>query len=262
MEDGYQFHIKCKAGDVGRYVLLPGDPGRCAQIAEYFDDGVFVTSSREYTTYTGVLHGEKVSVVSTGIGGPSAAIAMEELVKIGATTFIRVGTCGGMSLEPIGGDIIIATGSIRNDGTSREYMPIEFPAVADFEVTSALIESAKGLGYNYHAGIIQCKDSFYCQHEPDRMPSHKELEYKWNAWISGGALASEMESSTLFVLANILKVRAGTVLLMVENKERRIRGMEDKEEHNTKKAIEVAIDALKKLILQDKDKRNVGNYER
>ena len=144
-EEGKQYHIGLKNGDVGEYVILPGDPKRCKKIAEYFDNAEFIADNREYTTYTGYLNGTKVSVTSTGIGGPSAAIAMEELVKVGAKTFIRVGTCGGMDLNVKGGDIVIATGAIRMEGTSKEYAPIEFPAVANLDITCSLVEAAKKL---------------------------------------------------------------------------------------------------------------------
>ena len=141
-ENGVQYHIQLKAGDVGRYVILPGDPKRCEKIAAYFENAVKIADSREFVTYTGLLEGEKVSVTSTGIGGPSASIAMEELIHCGADTFIRVGTAGGMKKEVMGGDVCIATGAIRFEGTSKEYAPIEWPAVADFEVTRALKDAA------------------------------------------------------------------------------------------------------------------------
>lgn len=140
-----QFHIDVAPGEVGKYVIMPGDPKRCAKIAKYLDNAKLVADKREYVTYTGYLDGEKVSVTSTGIGGPSAAIALEELVKCGADTFIRVGTCGGIDLNVKGGDLIIATGSIRAEGTSREYAPIEFPAVANLDVINALVKGAKEL---------------------------------------------------------------------------------------------------------------------
>ena len=157
---GKEYHIGVGAGDVGRYVILPGDPGRCEKIAKHFDNPVKIAQNREYTTYTGYLDGEKVSVVSTGIGGPSASIAVEELIHCGADTFIRTGTCGGIDLNVQSGDIVVATGAIRFEHTSREYAPIEFPAVADFQVTNALVEATKKLGFPLHTGIVQCKDSF------------------------------------------------------------------------------------------------------
>ena len=152
-----QYHIQCVEGDVGRYVLLPGDPGRCEAIAKHFDNPVHIGMNREYNIWTGTLLGEKVSVCSTGIGGPSAAIAMEELVKIGADTFIRVGTCGGIHLDVKPGDVVVATGSIRFEHTSLEYAPIEYPAVANFDVAMALKTASEELGYDTHTGVVQCK---------------------------------------------------------------------------------------------------------
>ena len=173
-----QYHLQIRPGDVGRYVILPGDPKRCEKIAKHFEDAKLMADSREFVTYTGYLDGEKVSVTSTGIGGPSASIAMEELVLCGADTFIRVGTCGGIELDVKGGDIVVATGAVRMEGTSREYAPIEYPAVADLEVTNALVSACKELGYPYHTGVVQCKDAFYGQHEPQRMPVSYELQNK------------------------------------------------------------------------------------
>ena len=207
-KEGVQYHLQIRKGDVGRYVILPGDPKRCALIAEHFESSRLIADSREFVTYTGFLNGEKVSVTSTGIGGPSAAIAMEELVKCGADTFVRIGTCGGMELDVKGGDIVVATGAIRKEGTSREYAPIEFPAVADLTVTNALVNAAKRLGYTYHAGVVECKDSFYGQHEPESKPVSYELTEKWNAWLRLGCKASEMESAALFIVASYLHVRA------------------------------------------------------
>ena len=161
-----QFHIACAQGDIGRYCILPGDPGRVPAIAALFDDAKQIAYNREFNVWTGTLLGEKVTACSTGIGGPSASIAMEELHKCGADTFIRTGTCGGIDLNVQSGDVVVATGAIRYEHTSREYAPIEFPAVADFQVTNALVEATKKLGFPLHTGIVQCKDSFYGQHDP------------------------------------------------------------------------------------------------
>ena len=191
--DGTQYHIGLKQGDIGEYVILPGDPKRCEKIAAYFDNAELIADRREFTTYTGYLNGVKVSVTSTGIGGPSAAIALEELVKVGGKYFIRVGTCGGMDLGVKSGDLVIATGAVRMEGTSKEYAPIEFPAVADYDIVTSLIQGAKKLNLPYHVGIVECKDSFYGQHNPDLMPVSYELNHKWNAWLKLGCLASEME---------------------------------------------------------------------
>lgn len=247
-ENGIQYHIGLKSGDIGEYVLLPGDPKRCAKIASYFDDAKLVADNREYVTYTGTLNGVKVSVTSTGIGGPSAAIAMEELVRAGAHTFIRIGTCGGMQPEIKSGDLIIATGAVRAEGTSKEYAPIEYPAVADFHLTLALEQAAKSLGMPYHLGVVQCKDSFYGQHEPDVMPVSYELEKKWEAWKRMGCLASEMESAALFIVAQHLKVRCSSVFLTVANQERERLGLENPVVHDTDGAIKVAVEALRRIV--------------
>lgn len=249
---GLQYHVGLGPGMVGRYVLLPGDPKRCQKIAAYFEEPQLMADSREYVTYTGLLDGVKVSVTSTGIGGPSASIAMEELTRCGADTFVRVGTCGGMQQDILGGDLIIATGAVRMEGTSREYAPLEFPAVADLEVVNALAAAAKELGAKSHIGVVQCKDSFYGQHEPEVKPVSYELLNKWEAYIRCGVLASEMESAALFVVASCLRVRCGTVLLTVANQERAKAGLSNPQAHDTDLAIRTAIEALRRLIAQDK----------
>lgn len=253
-EIGLQYHVQLRKGDVGRYVLLPGDPKRCEKIAQNFDDAKLAADSREYVTYTGYLDGEKVSVTSTGIGGASASIAVEELTKCGADTFIRVGTCGGMDIDVKGGDIVVATGAIRMEGTSREYAPIEYPAVPDLEVTNALVEAAKKCGYTYHAGVVQCKDSFYGQHEPKTKPVSYELLNKWEAWLRMGCKASEMESAAIFIAASYLRVRAGSDFLVVGNQEREKAGMENLIVHDTEAAIKTAVEAIRILIKKDKEK--------
>ena len=247
-----QFHIQCAPGQVGNYCILPGDPGRCEAIARHFDDPVHVQTNREYTTYTGTLLGEKVSAVSTGIGGPSAAIAMEELCNLGCHTFVRVGTCGGIKLEVQSDDVVVATGAVRMEGTSREYAPMEWPAVPDFTVTQALVKAAKNLQKPWHAGVVQCKDSFYGQHSPARMPVSYELEQKWEAWKRLGVLASEMESAALFAVAAARGVRCGSVFHVIWNQEREKAGLDQKESHDTSAAIQVGIEALKLLIQEDK----------
>lgn len=249
-----QMHIQCVKGDVGRYVILPGDPGRCQAIAAHFDNPVHVGMNREYNIYTGTLLGEKVSVCSTGIGGPSASIAMEELHNIGADTFIRVGTCGGIDLDVQAGDVVVATGAIRFEHTSLEYAPLEFPAVADLDITLALREASQALGYRTHTGIVQCKDSFYGQHRPASSPVYYELLNKWESWKRLGVKASEMESAALFVVASALKVRCGSCFHVVWNQEREAAGLDQQMVHDTSRAIHVGIEALKKLIAQDRAK--------
>ncbi|MCR4935272.1 MAG: uridine phosphorylase [Oscillospiraceae bacterium] len=247
-----QFHIRCVRGDVGRYVILPGDPGRVPQIAALLDKARQVAYNREYNIFTGTLLGEPVSVCSTGIGGPSAAIAMEELHAIGADTFLRCGTCGGIDLEVCAGDIVVASGAVRFEHTSREYAPLEFPAVADLDLTLALREAARALGKTVHVGVVQCKDSFYGQHSPDRMPVQRELEAKWEAWKRLGVKASEMESAALFVVASALGVRCGSCFHVIWNQERELAGLGQPMTEDTSAAVRVAVEAMKRIIAQDR----------
>jgi uridine phosphorylase len=248
---GKQYHTGVGPEDIGKYVILPGDPKRCAKIAEHFDGAVLVADSREFVTYTGTLDGVRVSVTSTGIGGPSASIAIDELAKCGAHTFLRVGTCGGMQPEIMGGDIVIANGAIRMEGTSREFAPIEYPAVPDVKVMNALIAAAESLKTPYHVGVVQCKDSFFGQHEPEIMPVSYELEQKWEAWKRMGCLASEMESAALFIAGSFLKVRVGSCFLVVANQERAKLGLPNPQAHDTELAIQTAVEALRILIRED-----------
>ena len=252
MQDiGMQYHIHCKPGDIGRYVFLPGDPGRCESIAALFENPIHIGMNREYNIYTGYLMGERVSVCSTGIGGPSAAIAMEELTAVGADTFIRIGTCGGIDLDVIPGDVVVATGAIRYEHTSLEYAPIEFPAVPDFNITAALKAAADDLGYHVHMGVVQCKDSFYGQHNPEKSPISYELLQKWESWKKLGVKASEMESAALFVVASALGVRCGSCFHAVWNQEREKAGLFMPMTEDTSGAIRVGIEAMKRLILTD-----------
>ena len=249
---GIQYHIRVKKGDAGRYAILPGDPKRVPLIAAYLDDAVQIADNREYVTYTGYLDGEKVSVTSTGIGGPSAAIAMEELHKCGTDAFIRVGTCGGINLDVMSGDVVIATGAVRQEGTGLHYAPVEYPAVADYGIVRALVDSASDQGFRYHTGVVQCKDSFYGQLDPERMPVSGELLGKWEAWKRLGVLASEMESAALFVVAAAIGARCGSVFSVVSNQERDAAGLDNPINHDTDQAIRVAIEAVRKLISCDR----------
>ncbi len=254
--EGKQYHIGTGKDDVGKYVILPGDPGRCEKIAQYFDNPVKVGQNREYVTYTGYLDGTKVSVCSTGIGGPSASIALEELVMNGCHTFIRIGTCGGMQLDVMSGDVMVSTASIRMEGTTREYAPIEFPAVANLDVTNALIAACKKLKMPYKVGVTQSKDAFYGQHRPETLPNGDELIRKWKAWLALDCKASEMESAALFIVGQYLRVRVGSCFLVVANQERAAAGLENPQVHDTDGAIRVAVEALRELIAADKEAEN------
>lgn len=250
---GKQYHTGVGPNDIGTYVIMPGDPKRCAHIAKHLENAKLVADNREFMTYTGELDGVRVSVTSTGIGGPSAAIAIEELSKCGAHTFIRVGTCGGMQEQVCGGDIVIASGAIRMEGTSREYAPLEYPAVADVDVLLALREAAQSKGFKNHVGVVQSKDSFFGQHEPEIMPVSYELEQKWQAWIRMGCMASEMETAALFIAGSFLRVRVGACFLVIANQEREKKGLSNPQVHDTEGAIETAVEAMRLLIQRDKE---------
>ena len=285
-----QYHIDIVPEDIGRYVLLTGDPKRVEKIAAYLEDARQVADKREYITYTGKLGGVPCSVTSTGIGGPSAAIALTELAKCGAHTFIRIGTCGGMQDPVLGGDLIIATAAVRQEGTSLEYAPIQVPAAADFDVVTALAGAAEEEGYpryrpsfdiagegeggltqlqiewakemsdaeakargiRSHVGIVQSKDSFYGQHEPALMPVAETLIKDWKAYLSLGVLGSEMETAALFTAGAFLRVRVGAVLLSVANQERDAKGYDNPVVHETDAAIRVAVTAMRHLIAMDR----------
>lgn len=242
------YHIGLDDTHGAKYAILPGDPGRVEKIAAYLDNAKYIGTNREYTTWVGEIEGEKVLVMSTGMGGPSTAIGVEELVMTGVETFIRIGTCGGMNIKVKGGDIVIANGAIRAEGTSREYVPIEFPAISNFDVTAALVDASRNLKQTYHTGVVQCKDSFYGQHDPDRMPVSYMLNNQWDAWIKAGCLASEMESATLFTVASVLGVRAGCVLSTVWNQERAKAGLDNPKNTDPSEAIKVTIEAIRLLI--------------
>ena len=257
--DGSQHHIALRPGDVGRYVLLPGDPGRVERIARRFDEPRFVAEKREYVTWTGRLDGVPVSCTSTGIGCPSTAIAVEELAAIGVDTFIRVGTAGALQRGIRTGDVAVVTGGIRDEGTSRHYLPIEFPAVADLDVTLALREGARSTGYGVHVGVAQSKDSFYGQHEPERMPVADALAERWKAWMAGGAVASEMEASALFIVASTLRVRAGGVMLLFQNLDHLPPTPEEQALGDVERVIDAAIAGLRVLIRNDRASGRLGS---
>lgn len=239
-----QYHTHTAQGDVGRYVLLPGDPGRVPLIAAHLEDAKHIATNREYVTYTGWLDGEKVSVTSTGIGCPSSAIAIEELYRCGADTFIRVGTSGSLQPGTKSNDLAIVTGAIRHEGTSSHYMPIEFPAVCDLEVVTAMRAAVNRLGARYQVGISHSKDSFYGEVEPERSAISEELKDLWRAWQIGGAICSEMEISTICVVSSILRARAGGIMAMHgEGEFGPLDGL-----------IVAAVESVKELIKMDKER--------
>lgn len=249
------YHLNLTKEDIkgAKYAILPGDPGRVPKIAACLKNPVHIKTNREYTTYLGELEGENILVMSTGMGGPSTAIAIEELHLLGVENLIRVGTSGGMQLNVDAGDIVIAEAAIRQEGTSKEYVPVEFPAVGDFKITCALKQAADELGFKNHVGVVHCKDSFYGQHSPERMPIGYELQNKWDAWIKAGALCSEMETASLFTISRYLGMKAGAILSVVWNQEKEKRGISQDQNFDVDKEIIVAIKAISILIKEDRN---------
>jgi len=246
-----QYHLQVEAGEVGSYVLLPGDPGRCERIAAHLDGARRVASHREFTTWTGSLDGTAVSVTSTGIGGPSAAIAVEELIKVGATTLVRVGTCGALASDLGFGDVVVAQAAARGDGTPDHYAPLGFPAVADVEVVVALREAAVGFGHRCRVGIVLTNDAFYAEMEPERFPLEGQLRERWEAWARAGCLAAEMETATVLTVAAVRRVRAGAVLAVIDRASAGIAGMPDPSRLPLDAAIESAVGGIRRLIAHD-----------
>lgn len=242
------YHIGFAENPNAKYAIITGDPQRVKHIANYLDYPRLFSCNREYTTWIGSLNGTNILVTSTGIGGPSAAIAVEELYSVGVKTFIRVGTCGGMQTDVLSGELVLPTSAVRMEGTTKEYVPIEYPAAADYHVIKALEQAALKLGKMHHIGVVQSKDSFYGQHMPQRMPIGYELQEKWNAWIKAGCLASEMECAALFVVSSVLRAKSGAVLSVVWNQEREKQGFSNPDVLNSNDAILVAIEAMRILI--------------
>jgi uridine phosphorylase len=241
-----QYHIQLDKGEVGKYVLLPGDPGRVPQIAKFFDSAQKVAENREFVTYTGEVAGIPISATSTGIGCPSAAICVEELARIGAEVFIRVGTAGSLQKQVGLGHLVISTGAVREEGTSRQYVPISYPAVADLGVTTALVEAAGKLGFTHHVGIDHCKDAFYAEFSEGH-PMSEEWAMRWKVWQRCGVLATSMESAAIYVISSIKGLRAGEVLAIVGLAYQDHPVLDKKK--GIDEAIQVAIEAVKILEL-------------
>jgi uridine phosphorylase len=247
LDSELQYHVHLKKGDVGRYVLLPGDPGRVPKIAAFFDEAHEVAFNREYRTFTGTVDGIKVSCTSTGIGCPSASIAVEELIKCGADTFIRIGTAGSLQKEVGLGDLCISNAAVREEGTTRQYVPLSYPAVADLDVTCALRDACRKLGFKHHVGINHCKDAFFIEGD-QTLPLADENESNWKAWYRSNVISTAMESAAIFVVSSIRRVRAGEILAII--------GLTYKDEPIVSKvgvedAIKAAVEAIKILDRAD-----------
>ncbi len=254
MNEEKLFHIAITRQQGAKYAILPGDPARVPLIAAHLENAEKLASNREFTSYCGTLCGERVIVLSTGIGGPSAAIALEELCQAGLQAAIRTGTCGGISESVAAGDLVIPTAAVRMEGTSKEYAPPEFPAAADFGMVRALVDAAEKNGFRLHTDIVQSKDSFYGQHSPETMPVSCELLQKWEAWKRLGVLASEMEAAALFTVGAVRHIRVGCILHAVWNQERKNKGYHDSDKFDLTAEIITAVDAMKAVILADRQK--------
>lgn len=253
--EGVQYHISAKKGEVGGYVFLPGDPDRVPKIAEFWDTAHEVSSHREYRIWTGTVNGILVSACSTGIGCPAAAIAIEELSRIGADTFIRVGSCGSLVPDLRCGDLAISTAAVRLDGTSRQYVDPEYPAAASHDVTLALIEAAEKLGKKYLAGYTASADSFYVGqgrpgYEGYLPPNAERLIERLR---KQHVITMEMEASTIFTLAGIYGFRSGCVLAVYAN-----RATDTFEVKGEQDACAVAVEAVRILSRWDADKQRAS----
>lgn len=213
------YHLGLAPGEVAPLVLLPGDPFRTERIAAQLEDAREVAFSREFRTFTGRAGGHPVSAVSSGIGGPSVAIAVEELATLGVRTIVRVGTCGALQPGIAVGDLVIATAAVRSEATPDSYVPRAFPAVADREVVAALVEAARAAGVEHHTGFVRSVDGLYPELTPGVMPLREALAGELQVWKRAGVLASDMESATLFVVSHLRGIRAGTILLCVDEVE-------------------------------------------
>ena len=243
-----KYHIGLGPGDVGEYVLVPGDPGRTPVIAKYLDNAREVAFSREYRTFTGTLDGVKASTMSTGMGGPSVAIGVEELSELGVHTFLRVGTCGAAQPEIKMGDLVIAMGAVRSEGTPDGYVPKEYPAVASLDIVNALVDAAERSKVPYHVGLIRSVDALYSDLVPDRMP-RPHLRDELELWSRAGILSNDMETSTLFVVSRLRKLRAGTINLCVD--ELGAGEIHHLDPSYLERMLKVAVDALRHLIARD-----------
>ncbi len=250
MSDEKKYHVGLAKGDVGEYVLVPGDPFRTPMVAKHLDGAKEVAFSREYRTFTGTVNGVSVSTMSTGMGGPSVAIGVEELAELGVHTFLRVGTCGAAQPEIKMGDLVIAIGSVRSEGTPDGYVPKEYPAIASLDVTNALVEAATAAGVPYHVGVIRSVDALYSDLMPERMPRPHHLREELDMWSRAGILSNDMETSTLFVVSRLRKLRAGTINLCVD--ELGAGEIHHLDPSFMDRMLKVAVDAIRLLISKDK----------
>lgn len=240
-------HLRARPNDIGAYVFLCGDPSRVAAISKYFEEQREVTTARGYVIHSGKLSGVRVCVVASGIGGPSTAIAVEELIALGARTFLRVGTCGSLQPHVKIGDTVISTAAVREEGTTRQYIALEYPAVASWDVVQALVHSCQALKSRFHIGLTHCKDAFYSE-LPEYTADPEGTERRWQGWTRGNVLCTEMEASTIYVIASMRGCRAGAILHVVGST---IEGNLIAKAPDIENVLKIAIAAMNQLIERD-----------
>jgi uridine phosphorylase len=250
-----QYHLEVTPEDVADAVLLPGNPERVDKVVAFWDDHREVAHHREYRTATGEYEGTPISVTSTGIGSPSAAIAVEELARVGADTFLRVGSCGALDADMAPGDLVITTGAVRQEGTSDAYVREDYPAVADGEVVAALVAAAERLGYDYHTGITMSSDSFYAGQDRPGFGGYEAIgsDDLIEELRRGNVRNIEMEAAAILTLANLFELRAGAVCTVYANRETGEFRTEGENE-----AAETASLAVRLLAEMDRVKREAG----
>lgn len=254
MENAKLMHIGIRKGEIGAYAFLPGSVERAALIAEYFDEPAKLAHNREFLTFTGTLEGTPVLVTSTGIGGPSTTIAVEELNQCGVHTMVRVGSSASTSLKVGIGDVVIPNGAVRMEGTGDHYLPLEFPAVPDFFLVKELEAAAKRLGCRYNIGVSVTKDSFYTEVTPETKPVAYELQSKWEAYEKGGATSTDMECAPLFLAGASLGIRTAAVLISATDYGSYSNDDKDYPRGWERRAIEVGIEAMKSVIIKDRER--------
>ncbi|WP_336803938.1 uridine phosphorylase [Erwinia aphidicola] len=247
------FHLGLTKADLqgATLAIVPGDPERVKKIAALMDNPVHLASHREFTTWRAELSGKPVIVCSTGIGGPSTSIAVEELAQLGVRTFLRVGTTGAIQPDINVGDVLVTTGSVRLDGASLHFAPLEFPAVADFTCTTALVDAAKEAGARTHIGITASSDTFYPGQErydtwSGRVVSRFQGSMK--EWQEMGVLNYEMESATLLTMCASQGLRAGMVAgVIVTRTQQEIPDAETMKKTESD-AVKIVVEAARRLI--------------
>jgi len=244
-------HLGLHPDQVGRYVFIPGSVERVEKIASLLDNARFIARHREFYTYTGELEGVPVSVTSTGIGGPSTSIAMEELYGCGAHTMVRIGSCASASPESRIGDVIIPKGAIRMEGTGNYYLPMEFPAVPSYPLFTAFRDAAVESGLPFNTGLTITKDSFYTEVEPETKPVFPLLSYQWQAYRKGGATNTSMECALIFLIGASLGIRTASVMICATNFEAYSNDDKDYPRDWEYRAIQVGIEGMRKIIRAD-----------